>query len=66
VSYNLGLIAAHQIGHSLGLEHTNESNSLMYPFYQRIVPKDMLSEQVSKIIVFLPPYHNRKEISEIH
>ena len=54
VGVNLRLVASHEIGHSLGLPHTNDTNSLMFPYYQLILPKNMLPKQVSEI-VFFPP-----------
>jgi len=48
---NLYTVAAHEVGHSLGLEHTSKRGALMSPFYdnfaaeKRINPDDVVSIQ---------------------
>ena len=44
-------VAAHEVGHSLGLEHTSKRGALMSPFYdnfaaeKKINPDDIVSIQ---------------------
>ncbi|CAF5099097.1 unnamed protein product, partial [Rotaria sp. Silwood1] len=51
IGYNLRLVAAHEIGSSLGLPESSEPDSIMYRFYRVIEPNEILSKQ-TKVAIF--------------
>lgn len=52
---NLFLVAAHEFGHSLGLEHSNVPGALMFPTYSYVNPK-----------TFNLPYDDKRRIQRLY
>ena len=50
---NFRLVATHQIGHALGLYHSNDKSSIMFDFYRTRQPEELLPKDVSTCHYFM-------------
>ncbi|KAM8768733.1 matrix metalloproteinase-20 [Acanthopagrus schlegelii] len=58
--FNLFIVAAHEFGHALGLKHSTNPESLMYPTYKSSRPANILSrEDVANINALYSPVRGR-------
>ncbi len=52
---NLRVMALHEIGHALGLVHSNDSGSIMQPCYADMVDVGALGDEDLRLIKVLYP-----------
>lgn len=61
--YSLFLVAAHEFGHALGLDHSNVREALMFPMYSYIENFSLHEDDVEGIQYLYGNFNNNKQPS---
>lgn len=64
--FNLFLVAAHEFGHALGLKHSRDPESLMYPNYKYPRAANLLSrEDVANVNALYSKYKKKNHLHSV-
>ncbi|KAM7399602.1 hypothetical protein PAMP_018866 [Pampus punctatissimus] len=60
--YNLYIVAAHELGHALGMSHSSEAGALMYPIYAYSTGYPLSEDDIAGIQALYGPNPNHKKV----
>uniref|UniRef100_A0A3Q4AQT4 Collagenase 3 n=1 Tax=Mola mola TaxID=94237 RepID=A0A3Q4AQT4_MOLML len=61
-AYNLFIVAAHELGHSLGMSHSSDAGALMYPIYSYSKGYLLSEDDIEGIQALYGPNPNRSKV----